>query len=92
MRFDVVKRFHYYDEELTCRHFGLDYTFRLLPHVDFHVGDYRQEYAASIAAAGSVDLLFLDGAEDAHEARRPRSTNSSCLTCAAARRCSCTTD
>jgi hypothetical protein len=67
MRFDVVKRFHYYDEELTCRHFGLDYTFRLLPHVDFHVGDYRQEYAASIAAAGSVDLLFLDGAEDAHE-------------------------
>ena len=39
----------------------------VLPHVDFHVGDYRQEYAASIAAAGSVDLLFLDGAEDAHE-------------------------
>ena len=37
----------------------------LIPHVTFHVGDYRQEYAASVAAAGRVDLIFLDGAEDA---------------------------
>ncbi len=39
----------------------------LVRHVAFHVGDYRREYAASLAAAGGVDLLLLDGAEDADQ-------------------------
>jgi predicted O-methyltransferase YrrM len=40
---------------------------RLLRHVQFHAGDYRSEYAAIIASAGSVDFLFLDGAEDSSQ-------------------------
>ncbi len=35
---------------------------RLLPHVDFHQGDYRKEFDVRTA-----DFLFLDGAEDARE-------------------------
>ncbi len=43
------------------------YLPHLLPHVGFHVGDYVHEYAEILHAVGGVDLLFLDGAEDAHE-------------------------
>ncbi len=40
---------------------------RLLPRVQFHVGDYRDKYRGLLEAAGRVDLLFLDGAEDGRE-------------------------
>jgi predicted O-methyltransferase YrrM len=39
------------------------YLPHLLPHVDFHLGDYRQEYRN----ASRADFVFLDGAEDARE-------------------------
>ncbi len=52
-----------------------DYLPHLLPHVRFHVGDYREEFGAIMCPgpkpgtyrSGAVDLLFLDGAEDARE-------------------------
>ncbi|MGE5360333.1 MAG: class I SAM-dependent methyltransferase, partial [Bacteroidales bacterium] len=37
----------------------------LLPYVRFHVGDYREHYRAVLEEASRVDLLLLDGAEDA---------------------------
>ncbi len=40
---------------------------RLLPYVDFHLGDYRDEYVRLLETAGRVDLLFLDGAEDGRQ-------------------------
>ncbi len=44
---------------------------RWLPHlaaqVDFHAGDYRHEYSSILTGGAAVDLLFLDGAEDARE-------------------------
>ncbi len=42
------------------------YLRHLLPHVEFHAGDYRAEYAPLLAGA-TADLVFLDGAEDARE-------------------------
>ena len=51
------------------------YLPHLLPHVEFHVGDYREEYRGVLgshpAEAGShtsmADFVFLDGAENAGE-------------------------
>ncbi len=43
------------------------YLPHLARHIDFHVGDYRHEYDPILARGGGVDLLFLDGAEDADE-------------------------
>jgi predicted O-methyltransferase YrrM len=44
---------------------------RLLPHlfahVVFHRGDYRDVYSGILREIGSLDFLFLDGAEDAEE-------------------------
>ncbi len=39
----------------------------LARRIDFHAGDYRDEYASLLATTPRVDLLFLDGAEDAGE-------------------------
>lgn len=41
------------------------YLPHLLPHVDFHVGDYNEEY--SRYSPDGADFVFLDGAEDGRE-------------------------
>lgn len=40
------------------------YLPKLLPFVEFHLGDYRQEFASHLGEIERVDFLFLDGAED----------------------------
>lgn len=39
----------------------------LAAHLRFHVGDYREQYTAILRGLPRVDLLMLDGAEDAAE-------------------------
>ena len=39
----------------------------LLPYVEFFLGDFRKVYPEVLRAIGRVDLLFLDGPEDAEE-------------------------
>jgi len=43
------------------------YLRHLLPHVEFFLGDFREVYPGVLRAIGRVDLLFLDGPEDAEE-------------------------
>lgn len=43
------------------------YLPHLARHIAFHVGDYRAQYAPILAGQPVVDMLFLDGAEDAAE-------------------------
>lgn len=40
---------------------------RLLPFVEFHLGDYRREFVSPLEKATRVDFLFLDGAEDGEQ-------------------------
>lgn len=42
----------------------------LLPFVRFELGDYRQVLSDRLADGDGVDLLFLDGAEDAEQTRK----------------------
>ncbi len=56
-----------FDEPLAAqaeRHYRT-YLPHLRPYVRFHVGDYRERYRTILDAASRVDLLLLDGAEDA---------------------------
>jgi len=43
------------------------YLQHLLPYVEFFLGDFRKVYPEVLRAIGRVDLLFLDGPEDAEE-------------------------
>jgi len=43
------------------------YLRQLLPYVEFFLGDFRKVYPEVLRAIGRVDLLFLDGPEDAEE-------------------------
>ena len=40
------------------------YLPRLVPHVTFHLGDYRSIYAQVLGECKEIDFLILDGAED----------------------------
>ena len=40
---------------------------QLVPHVTFHLGDYKQVYAEVLRKLGRIDFLILDGAEDAQQ-------------------------
>lgn len=44
-----------------------EYVPALTPHVEFHYGDYREEYGAILEKGGGVDFLLLDGQEDPEE-------------------------
>jgi hypothetical protein len=43
------------------------HTPHLLPFVDFHLGDYRDRFAAIVEREGGVDFFVLDGAEDGEQ-------------------------
>jgi len=39
----------------------------LMPYIEFYLGDYKKVYTEILHSVGKVDLLFLDGPEDALE-------------------------
>lgn len=43
------------------------YLSHLLPHVEFHLGDYHSQYPPLLRALKKIDFLILDGPEDAAE-------------------------
>ncbi|MEM1995637.1 MAG: class I SAM-dependent methyltransferase [Thermoplasmatales archaeon] len=43
------------------------YLPHLVPYVEFYLGDYREIYPRILNSVRNVDLLFLDGPEDASE-------------------------
>ena len=43
------------------------YVPHLIPHVEFHLGDYRKIYGNVLQAAGGANFVLFDGAEDAQQ-------------------------
>lgn len=54
----------FYDEAINNYQTYLGY---LLPHVEFYLGDYREIFNEILHSIGRVDMLFLDGPENAQE-------------------------
>lgn len=54
----------FYDEARNNYQIYLQY---MTQYVEFHLGDYKEIYSQLLSSIGRLDLLFLDGLEDAQE-------------------------
>ena len=62
---EISPEFHHSAQENYRRHLR-----HLLPHVQFHLGDSTDIYAELLPSLQRVDVLLLDGAEDAEQTWR----------------------